>query len=192
MQPFLQTHMYPQHGYDAYSPYGALSYPTQRYRLPGPYPLGGCYPSYPGSVYNLTPSQSFDREPIGHICGRSGRCADDRVSGNTLRTTGRGLGDCTVHARKKKPFVGGSLETQRQWERQTICCFFLQKSCKFATSCRFLHEDDLDKSCQHGARCRAGHADRAKGEKGMLGKQSAVSHHADTENNGEGQQRKTS
>eukprot|EP01084_Bolivina_argentea_P207963 354714_1 len=28
--------------------------------------------------------------------------------------------------RRKKPFVGGTLETQRQWEQSNLCCFSIQ------------------------------------------------------------------
>lgn len=62
---------------------------------------------------------------------------------------------------RKRPFVGGSLESQRQWEQTTLCCFYLQNQCKFAEGCRFLHQDDPTKPCQFGVGCRAGHGSRA-------------------------------
>jgi hypothetical protein len=70
---------------------------------------------------------------------------------------GRGGAGFGMRARRKKPFVGGTLETQRQWEQQTVCCFFLQGQCRFADVCRFLHENDPTKGCQFGSACRVGH-----------------------------------
>lgn len=63
-------------------------------------------------------------------------------------------------ARRKKPFVGGSLETQRQWEQQTVCCFHLQGQCRFTGGCRFVHVDDGVSQCQFGGLCRVGHGAR--------------------------------
>ncbi len=70
---------------------------------------------------------------------------------------GRGGGAFGMRARRKKPFVGGSLETQRQWEQQTVCCFFLQGQCRFSDGCRFVHENDASRGCQFGTQCRVGH-----------------------------------
>ncbi len=70
---------------------------------------------------------------------------------------GRGGAAFGMRARRKKPFVGGSLETQRQWEQQTVCCFFLQGQCRFSDGCRFVHENDASRGCQFGAQCRVGH-----------------------------------
>ncbi|CAD2214062.1 hypothetical protein AGDE_14281 [Angomonas deanei] len=66
---------------------------------------------------------------------------------------GRGRGG---FVKRKKPFVGGSLETQREWERQTACCFFQQGNCKFGDNCRFLHEEIQEgvRPCQFGDTCR--------------------------------------
>jgi len=63
--------------------------------------------------------------------------------------------------RRKKPFVGGTLETQRVWEQSTLCCFFLQNNCRFSEGCRFSHEDDGIRGCQFGSACRVGHGGRA-------------------------------
>ncbi len=70
---------------------------------------------------------------------------------------GAGPGAFGMRARRKKPFVGGSLETQRLWEQQTVCCFFLQGQCRFSDGCRFLHESDATRGCQFGTQCRVGH-----------------------------------
>lgn len=70
---------------------------------------------------------------------------------------GRGGAAFGMRARRKKPFVGGSLETQREWERSTLCCFNLQGHCKFQEGCRFSHEDDGSRKCQFGDQCRVGH-----------------------------------
>lgn len=60
--------------------------------------------------------------------------------------------------RKKKPFVGGSLESQREWESQTACCFFLQGQCRFGERCRFVHDmNRTDLQCQFGEKCQKGH-----------------------------------
>ena len=73
---------------------------------------------------------------------------------------GRG-GQGGFRGRKKKPFHGGTLETQRQWEREHMCCFFLQGQCKFSEGCRFCHEDD-GKPCQFGDQCKVGHGNRVQ------------------------------
>ena len=66
-----------------------------------------------------------------------------------------------MHApRRRKQFVGGSLESQREWEQQNLCCFYLQGLCKFADRCRYSHDDDGTKGCQFGLSCRVGHASR--------------------------------
>lgn len=77
--------------------------------------------------------------------------------------SGRGGMMFAMRARRKKPFVGGSLETQRQWEQQTLCCFHLQGNCKFSEGCRFSHDDDGVRPCQFGAQCRVGHSSRVEG-----------------------------
>ena len=67
-----------------------------------------------------------------------------------------------MHApKRRKQFVGGTLETQREWEQQNLCCFHLQGQCKFAERCRYSHDDDGTKGCQFGLSCRVGHASRA-------------------------------
>jgi len=62
--------------------------------------------------------------------------------------------------RRRKQFVGGTLESQREWEQQNLCCFFLQGQCKFGERCRYSHDDDGVKGCQFGLSCRVGHASR--------------------------------
>lgn len=75
---------------------------------------------------------------------------------------GRGFpGGFPGRARGKKVWHGGTLETQKAWERQTLCCFYLQGLCKFNELCRFRHEDDQKRECQFGPNCRVGHAQRA-------------------------------
>jgi len=73
---------------------------------------------------------------------------------------GRGGMMFGMRPRRKKPFVGGSLETQRSWEQQTLCCFFVQGLCKFGEGCRFSHADDGNRPCQFGSQCRVGHSGR--------------------------------
>jgi len=68
--------------------------------------------------------------------------------------------------RRRKQFVGGTLETQREWEQQNLCCFFLQGQCKFAERCRYSHDDDGVKGCQFGLSCRVGHASRGHKSEG--------------------------
>ena len=61
----------------------------------------------------------------------------------------------------RRPFVGGSLDSQKQWERANLCCFHLAGQCKFTDRCRFSHDDDGVRPCQFGQGCRMGHAGRA-------------------------------
>lgn len=71
---------------------------------------------------------------------------------------GGGLGSRGRLTRKRKPFVGGSLESQREWESQTACCFFLQGQCRFGERCRFVHDmTRTDLLCQFGDKCQKGH-----------------------------------
>lgn len=63
--------------------------------------------------------------------------------------------------RRRKQFVGGTLESQREWEQQNLCCFYLQGLCKFGERCRYSHDDDGTKGCQFGLSCRVGHASRS-------------------------------
>lgn len=95
-----------------------------------------------------------------------------------------GRGAFGMRARRKKPFVGGSLETQRQWERQTVCCFFLQGDCKFSEGCRFLHESSETRPCQFGVLCRVGHADRVQEEDGEQAKANTQPKTAEKETKG--------
>eukprot|EP00758_Cryptobia_borreli_P004195 Tbor_TRINITY_DN4236_c0_g2::TRINITY_DN4236_c0_g2_i1::g.24060::m.24060 len=59
--------------------------------------------------------------------------------------------------RKRKPFHGGTLESQRDWEKSHVCCFHLQAQCKFADHCRFSHDIDSGLPCQFGDQCKVGH-----------------------------------
>nr|CCC94276.1 conserved hypothetical protein [Trypanosoma congolense IL3000] len=171
MQPFGQPQLVQNRGYGGYNAYSHLSYPSQQYPASAHYPQAGYYPSYSQGGYNPVPFQGFQGSVQGHVArGRasfvSGRGGGAVGYGRGAYFTGsvgdRGRGCFGIRARRKKPFVGGSLETQRQWERQTVCCFFLQKNCKFVDACRFLHEDDGIKPCQFGAQCRVGHSGRAR------------------------------
>eukprot|EP00796_Vickermania_ingenoplastis_P003590 gene3590-2531_t len=76
---------------------------------------------------------------------------------------GGGLGSRGRLSRKRKPFVGGTLESQREWESQTACCFFLQGVCRYGDRCRFLHDNRPDLKCQFGDKCQKGHNDRGNG-----------------------------
>ena len=73
-----------------------------------------------------------------------------------------------LYPRRRKPFIGGSLESQREWERDNLCCFHIQGSCKFGDRCRYSHDDDGTKRCQFGLSCRVGHQTR-EGEEGEEG-----------------------
>lgn len=68
---------------------------------------------------------------------------------------GRGMGP--GGERGRKPFVGGTLESQRAWERENTCCFFLQGMCRFGDACRFSHDRSKDNGCQFGLSCKVGH-----------------------------------
>lgn len=160
---------YNRHGYNVgYNmPHNGAIYPPQQgpthygqgYPSPNYSPQAYHYPQYPadpsGMMYNGVP-QGFVGSPYqqgrarGYFYpppgGRGGFNAGFRVGFRGGRGSFRG--------RKKKPFVGGSLETQRAWERETLCCFFMQDSCKFGDVCRFVHEVSNDRQCQFGEKCR--------------------------------------
>eukprot|EP00744_Colponema_vietnamica_P000471 GILI01000859.1.p1 GENE.GILI01000859.1~~GILI01000859.1.p1 ORF type:complete len:172 (-),score=29.28 GILI01000859.1:77-592(-) len=139
-------------------------------QMPPPGPMG--YAPYPqqGAFMNYQ-QQPYGGQNDGGYRGRGGggggrgRGGQFFVPGYQQQGPqmygGRGGQPGAFRARKKKPFHGGSLETQRQWERAHICCFFLQGQCKFNDGCRFSHEDD-GKPCQFGDQCKVGHASRVE------------------------------
>ncbi|KAG5497483.1 hypothetical protein JKF63_03746 [Porcisia hertigi] len=133
--------------------------PVNYYQHPQGYPMGN-------PMYNVM--QGYPPAMPGY---RGGRGRGDwyypsagRGGYNNMRGGFRG-GRGSFPMRRKKPFVGGTLETQREWERQTACCFNLQGSCKFGDGCRFLHEEVEGRACQFGDRCRVhGTGENAKDE----------------------------
>jgi hypothetical protein len=70
--------------------------------------------------------------------------------------------------------VGGTLESQREWEQQNLCCFFLEGACKFGDRCRYSHDDDGNKGCQFGLSCRVGHASRPDAKDAGAAQEEAV------------------
>ncbi|RNF22218.1 uncharacterized protein Tco025E_03150 [Trypanosoma conorhini] len=175
MQPFGQQQIMQNRGYGGYNAYSHPGYPSQQFPAPAPYQAqgGGYYPQYSQGTYNPTLFQGFQGNFSGQVnrgrpiyTGGRGAGGYGRGDYSMGMAVDRGRGAYGIRPRQKKPFVGGSLETQREWERQTLCCFFLQGNCKFADTCRFLHEDDSKRPCQFGAQCRVGHAPRAKKSNG--------------------------
>jgi hypothetical protein len=142
-----------QQGYQQYPQYGP---PGQGY---GQGPYGG--QGYAG--YNA-PYQGYQGGFDGY-----GRGAGFGRGGSFGR--GRGgfpagfRGGMHPPLRRKKPFVGGSLQTQREWERSSLCCFYLQANCNFGDQCRFSHEDDGKRKCHFGLSCRVGHQNRGTEQK---------------------------
>ena len=61
---------------------------------------------------------------------------------------------------KKRPFHGGSLDTQKEWERSRLCCFHIQGRCQYGDACRFSHDDDGIRPCQFEGNCKQGHSNR--------------------------------
>lgn len=128
----------------------------------GQYPQQG----YQQQVYQQAPAGfgrgrgagNFGRGGFGYG-GRGGYSA--APAGYEAGFGGFGRGGMMMRGRRKRPFVGGSLETQRQWEQSTLCCFSVQGQCKFGDHCRFSHTDDGVRQCQFGAQCRVGHNTRA-------------------------------
>eukprot|EP00331_Platyophrya_macrostoma_P006001 CAMPEP_0176425314 /NCGR_PEP_ID=MMETSP0127-20121128/11323_1 /TAXON_ID=938130 /ORGANISM="Platyophrya macrostoma, Strain WH" /LENGTH=172 /DNA_ID=CAMNT_0017806467 /DNA_START=39 /DNA_END=557 /DNA_ORIENTATION=+ len=145
--------------------YNAQAAPAAGYpyaAVPAQYPGAGRYPANYGYNYG----QQY-AAPTGRGRGYGGPVAAypqyPPFAGNGY---GAPYGDAgmMMRPRRKRAFVGGSLETQRQWEQSTLCCFSVQGGCKFGTHCRFSHEDDGKRPCQFGAHCRVGHGSRATGE----------------------------
>ncbi|AYU81186.1 hypothetical protein LdCL_310005700 [Leishmania donovani] len=122
--------------------------PVNYYQPPQVYPMGNPMYNVPQGYPPAMPGYRGGR-------GRGGWYYPSAGSGgyNNMRGGFRG-GRGGLPLRRKKPFVGGTLETQREWERQTACCFNLQGSCKFGDGCRFLHDDVKGRACQFGAKCR--------------------------------------
>lgn len=160
----------------AYGAYGA------GYSQPGyNFPTTAFYGQYPAAPY----AANFQAQPVAFNRGGRGRGAGFPQGGYGGRGGyppmggaggypptgmgfhggfgGRGGAMFGMRPRRKKPFVGGSLETQRQWEQQTLCCFFAQGLCKFGEVCRFSHSDDGSRACQFGSQCRVGHGSRTEG-----------------------------
>mmetsp|Transcript_55759 Transcript_55759/g.64028 ORF Transcript_55759/g.64028 Transcript_55759/m.64028 type:complete len:189 (-) Transcript_55759:275-841(-) len=141
------------------------------------FPAAAFYGQYPGAPYG----GNFQAQPVafnrgrgrgagfgqGPYGGRGGYMmggAPGPYGAGFQNFGGRGGAMFGMRPRRKKPFVGGSLETQRQWEQQTLCCFFAQGLCKFGESCRFSHSDDGTRACQFGPQCRVGHGSRGSGD----------------------------
>ncbi|EAN94387.1 hypothetical protein TcYC6_0117190 [Trypanosoma cruzi] len=196
MQPFGQPQIVQNRGYGGYNAYSHPGYPSQQLHAPAQYHAqSGYYSQYPQGTYNPTLFQNFQ----GTISGQVNRGRSVYAGGRGGGGYGRGAytmamggdygrGAFGVRSHRKKPFVGGSLETQREWERQTVCCFFLQGNCKFVGSCRFLHEDDSKRPCQFGAQCRVGHAPRAKKSNGNADDENPPSHLDDFQQSAEQQE----
>ncbi|AIO00600.1 hypothetical protein LPMP_310080 [Leishmania panamensis] len=122
--------------------------PVNYYPPPQGYPMGN-------PMYNVP--QGYPPAMPGYRGGRDRGYwyypSAGRGGYNNMRGGFRG-GRGGFPLRRKKPFVGGTLETQREWERQTACCFNLQGSCKFGDGCRFLHTAVEGRPCQFGVKCR--------------------------------------
>lgn len=133
---------------DAMQQQGYNQPPMNYYQQPQGYPMGN-------PMYNMP--QGYPPAMQGYRGGR-GRGGwyypnGSRGGYGPMRGGFRG-GRGGFPVRRKKPFVGGSLETQREFEHQTACCFHLQGSCKFGEGCRFLHDDVEGRPCQFGDKCR--------------------------------------
>ncbi|GET90996.1 hypothetical protein, conserved [Leishmania tarentolae] len=133
---------------DGIPPHAYNQPPVTYYQPPQVYPMGNPMYNVPQGYPPAMPGYRGGR-------GRGGWYYPNVGSGgyNNMRGGLRG-GRGGFPLRRKKPFVGGTLETQREWERQTACCFHLQGSCKFGDGCRFLHEDVEGRACQFGTKCR--------------------------------------
>ncbi|KAG5471237.1 hypothetical protein LSCM1_01310 [Leishmania martiniquensis] len=130
----------PQHGYN--------QPPVNYYHQPQGYPMGNPMYNVPQGYPPVMPGYRSGRGRSGWYYPSAGRGGY-----NSMRGGFRG-GRGGFPVRRKKPFVGGTLESQREWERQTACCFNLQGSCKFGDGCRFLHNNVEGRACQFGAKCR--------------------------------------
>jgi len=141
--------------------------PPAGFGYPAPVPpMGGMYGGHGGprpggfggppqmGPYGVMPPQ------MGGMYG--GRGGMGGPMGGPMGGMGGGMGfRGGMHPpRRRKQFVGGTLESQREWEQQNICCFYLQGLCKFGDRCRYSHEVDDSKGCQFGLSCRVGHASR--------------------------------
>lgn len=153
----MQQYPNPQAAYGARPAYSdAAMYGQQR-------PMGG----YVQPMYAAQPQYAYPQQQYGQYgqAGdlmqggqyQGGRGLYGNGGGRGMMYGGRGGyrgGRGGFRGRKKRPFVGGSLETQKEFERRTACCFFLQGNCKFGDDCRFLHEGASGKPCQFGDKCR--------------------------------------
>lgn len=129
----------PQQGYN--------QAPANYYQQPQSYPMGNPMYNAPNGYPPMMDGYRGGRGR-GWYYPNSGRGGYNNMRGGFRG--GRG----GFPVRRKKPFVGGTLETQREWERQTACCFYRQGNCKFGDACRFLHEDGEGHPCQFGDKCR--------------------------------------
>ncbi|KPI90360.1 hypothetical protein ABL78_0587 [Leptomonas seymouri] len=121
--------------------------PAHYYQPPQGYPMGNPMYNAPQGYPPMMPGYRGGRGR-GWYYPNGGRGGYSNMRGGFRG--GRG----GYPIKRKKPFVGGTLETQREWERQTACCFYRQGSCKFGDACRFLHEDGEGHPCQFGDKCR--------------------------------------
>lgn len=123
--------------------------PANYYQQPQGYPMGNPMYNAPQAYPPMMPGYRGGRGR-GWYYPNGGRGGGFN---NNMRGGFRG-GRGGYPIRRRKPFVGGTLETQREYERETACCFYRQGNCKFGDACRFLHEDGEGHPCQFGEKCR--------------------------------------
>ena len=156
MNPVDQQRQYQQYAYPQQGHFqNPAVYPPQPQYSNHPAAYGGAA-QYP--IRGAVPLQARGRGGFMPAPSRGGYPAfQGTYGGNPYGSYAGAMG---FRGRRKKPFVGGSLETQRQWEQANLCCFFLQGQCKFGAKCRFSHDDDGVRPCQFGSQCRVGHNNR--------------------------------
>lgn len=139
--------------------------PTQQnyYDYSQQYQPMGAPPHHTPQGYASAPQQMYR----GAARGRGGNFAMGESRGYRGRGAYRGAfrgarGRGQPFMRHRRQFVGGSLETQREWEGKTACCFFRDGNCMFGATCRFLHEDGEGRPCQFGVKCRKHGEENAK------------------------------
>uniref|UniRef100_A0A0A9ZIQ1 Zinc finger CCCH domain-containing protein 4 n=1 Tax=Lygus hesperus TaxID=30085 RepID=A0A0A9ZIQ1_LYGHE len=158
VQPYASQPGYMSQQYQ-YPGYGPAAYYQQSYGMPGV-----MYPVRPARMYDDGNGYEYNRgmrganmyytpRPRGEYVGYGGDGGYNSNNGNGGYRYNNGRGGFGFRGRRRRPFVGGTLESQREFERQTACCFFLQGKCKFGDLCRFVHKNDTDMPCQFGDNC---------------------------------------
>eukprot|EP00759_Apiculatamorpha_spiralis_P018008 PhF_6_TR24183/c0_g1_i1/m.33690 len=152
-----QNNMYPS---------GGQGYPTAFNQSAGP----GAFPAFPGQPsgpsmggYGMgggmgQPQYGAPNQPPQQYGGGGrGGYGGPRGAG---QGGWRGQGGPNQQYRQPRPALTEAerenIARERQWQKQNLCCYFVQGQCRYGDNCRFAHEDK-GQQCNFGLSCKHKH-----------------------------------